>query len=139
MGSALVVIVSMYLVSLLFIRTFIWGVEHYQLNNSAYKKRKKGQTFKEWLLYSRFREEIPKILLILYFVVVWIHPLGIICCIILYSINPANELGYFVVVSVISFDCAWIFVILLLFWTSKNTTPYSRWIKKRRGGQNKKK
>ena len=62
------VIVTSYLLSFLFIRGFLWGVKEYPLNNSARKKRKKGETFKEWFLYSRYRKEIPKILLILYLI-----------------------------------------------------------------------
>ena len=41
------------------------------------KKRKKDMTFMEWLLYARCRKEIPRVMLLLYFVIVVIHPLVI--------------------------------------------------------------
>ena len=56
----ILLVVIGYLLSFIYIRGFISGEKDYQLNTSAIKKRNKGQTFKEWFLYSRFREEIPK-------------------------------------------------------------------------------
>ena len=41
------------------IRWINLGFIRYQLNNSAYKKRKKGMSFKEWCFYSRYKEEVP--------------------------------------------------------------------------------
>ena len=35
-------------------RSFLSGLIYYMLNKNAYRKRKKGQTFKEWLLYNRY-------------------------------------------------------------------------------------
>ena len=39
-----------------YIRWILAGIIAYQLNNSALKKRKKGMTFKERLLYRWYRE-----------------------------------------------------------------------------------
>ena len=49
------------------IRGFLYGLKLYQLNNSAYKKRKKNESLKEWFLYTRYKEEIPKIFRVYYF------------------------------------------------------------------------
>ena len=49
------------------LRGMIGGVISYQLNKNAEKKRRAGQSFRESFLYSRFREEIPKIYIFLYF------------------------------------------------------------------------
>ena len=77
-----VVILLCYFISLLFVRGFLYGIKRYQLNNSAYKKRKKGETFKEWLFYSRYKEEIPKMLRVLYYTVLVIHPVCLIACVV---------------------------------------------------------
>ena len=75
------------------VRGELSGIIVYQLNNSAYKKRKKGMRFKEWFLYTRYREEIPKILLRLYFVVVIAHPSILAICFLLYFLGPYPEIG----------------------------------------------
>lgn len=54
----LIAILLLYPVFFLYIRSFLSSEILYQLNNSAYKKRKKGQTFSEWLFYSRFLQQI---------------------------------------------------------------------------------
>jgi len=54
-----------------FIRWLFWGIIDFQINKKTRKERKKGLTFKEWFLYSRYREELPKLLIYLYFGV-WI-------------------------------------------------------------------
>jgi len=53
-----------FLLEFLYARGFLNGIKCYQLNRNAYKKRKKGETFKEWLFYDRWKNEIPKIFLI---------------------------------------------------------------------------
>ena len=120
------VIVASYLLSFYFIRGFLGGVKIYLLNNNARKKRNKGQTFKEWFLYSRYRKEIPKILLILYFVIVIIHPLILILCIIFNYIDPSNEIGPELARGIFLFDGLWVFAIQLLFWQAKPGYKYER-------------
>ena len=39
-----------FLLAYFFYRGFLWGLKLYRLNNSAYKKIKKGETFKEWFV-----------------------------------------------------------------------------------------
>ena len=43
--NQVIVIILCYFLSVFFIRGFLYGIIRYQLNNSAYKKRKKGTTF----------------------------------------------------------------------------------------------
>ena len=56
-----------YILVFLYLRQFIAGAITYQLNLSARKKRRANQTFKEWILYTRYRNEIPNLFLIWYF------------------------------------------------------------------------
>ncbi len=78
--NQIAIILLCWAVAFFYIRWLLSGIISYQLNNSAYKKRKKGMRFKEWFLYSRYREEISKILLLLYFVIVFGHPLMTLVC-----------------------------------------------------------
>lgn len=61
--------------SFLAIRNILWGIKELYLSKHERKRRKKGQTFKEWFLYSRYKKEIPRILIWLYFIVLIIHPI----------------------------------------------------------------
>lgn len=117
-----------------YIRWINSGIISYQLNNSAYKKRKKGMRFKEWFLYSRYREEIPKIFLLLYFVIVFGHPLMVLVCLLLHLVGPYPEIGGVLAKGVAIFDFGWLMLYILAFWAGRGSGPhYSRWIKKKRG------
>ena len=125
----------------LFIRSLLSGVKSYQLNKSAYKKRKKGESFREWLLCTRFKEEIPKALRVLYYFVLLIHPACFFASLIVHIIdsNLNFSFGYMLVFFLFCFDAIWTLTIQLLFWTHrKGPRPYERWIKKRRGQKRRK-
>lgn len=134
----LLVLLGCCLLSFSFIRSFFYGLKRYQLNNSAYKKRKKGESFKEWLLYSRYREEIPKALLVFYFLILLIHGVGILICICAHVIGGPQEVSKTVVKLIFYFDAAWIIIIGLLFWSPGFSFAYRRWISKRKGQSHKK-
>ena len=133
----ILLVVIGYLLSFIYIRGFISGEKDYQLNTSAIKKRNKGQTFKEWFLYSRYREEIPKILLILYFVVVAIHPLVLIFCVIFSFIKPLEWVGPVLAKGIFWFDWIWMLILHLLFFQVKPGYKYERWIERRKGNRKK--
>ena len=123
-----------------YIRWILAGIIAYQLNNSALKKRKKGMTFKERLLYSRYREEIPKLFLYLYFLIVIGHPAVLFVCLLLSLLGPCTEVGEIFAKGVAGFDFGWLLLYVLAFWFGRGSGPkYSRWIKKKRGMQPKKK
>lgn len=73
----LVILIS-FILSFVDLRFFFGGLIDYQINKSARKKRRQGMTFKEWFFYLRFRNEIPKVLLILYFTVLIVHLLVLV-------------------------------------------------------------
>lgn len=129
----IIVILYIYILVFVFIRGFLYGVKRYQLNNSAYKKRKENETFKEWLLYSRYKQEIPKVLRILYFVVLIIHPVSLIACLLMYLIDLSLTVGWLIAVIIVVFDSLWVSAIALLFWSPGRSYALNRWIKKRRG------
>ena len=137
--NQVVVILGCYFISLLFVRGFLYGIKRYQLNNSAYKKRKKGETFKEWLFYSRYKEEIPKILRVLYYSVLIFHPACLIACLFAHTIKLPLIIGKTFAIAIASFDVIWMLVIALLFWSPGPDYTYERWITKKRGQKRKKK
>lgn len=127
-------ILLLYPLSFAMIRSHIGGILGYQLNRNAWKKRKKGETVKEWLLYSRFREEIPKAILILYFIILSIHPVAMLVCYIVYRAELPAEIGACATYSMLYFNAAWTTVLSLMFRRGKDKrVRYERWIKRRRG------
>ena len=137
--SQIIFILLLYFLSFTDIRWFLYGVKRYQLNNSAHKKRKKGETFKEWLFYSRYKEEIPRILRVLYYTILIIHPTCIIICLFAHVITLPFNLGEEFAIFIAAFDVIWGLVLHLLFWSHGPRTPYERWITKKRGQKGKKK
>lgn len=137
LSRQILVVILCYLLSFLFIRGFLWGVKGYLVNKSSRKKRKKGETLKDWFLYSRYRTEIPKILIILYFVIVGIHPFVILCCIGCYILNLSQEVGTILAKATFWFDLSWFLAIQLLFWQAKPEFKYERWINKKGGNRKK--
>ena len=135
--NQIIVILLSFLIAFLDVRGFFYGIKRYQLNNSAYKKRKKEETFKEWLFYSRYKEEIPKILRVLYYTVLIIHPTCLIVCLIVHIITLPLNLGEALAFFIAGFDVVWMLVIGLLFWSPGRDYAYERWITKKRG-QNRK-
>ena len=135
--NQIIIILLCFLVAFLDVRYFLYGVKRYQLNNSAYKKRKKGETFKEWLFYSRYKEEIPKILHVLYYTVLVIHPACLIVCLFAHIITLPLNIGGALAIFIAGFDVVWMLVIALLFWSPGRDYAYERWIAKKRG-QNRK-
>ena len=140
LANALLVIFLLYIFAIISLRAFLEGAIMYQLNRSAYKKREKGKNFNEWLFYSRYKEEIPKILRILYYTVLLIHPVFIIACVLLYIMKLPLNLYRELVTFIIIFDFVWYMLIQVLFWHPRGTyIPYERWITKKRGQKKQKK
>lgn len=102
--------------SFLTIRQILWGVKELYLSKHEKKRRKKGQSFKEWFLYTRYRIEIPAIFLWLYFIVLIIHPLLFIFVCVTYFISSLQAISWIAIIVIIVFDFLWNFIIWLLTW-----------------------
>ena len=122
-----------YWLSVWLYRGFLYSIILYQMNKSAVKKREKGQSLKERFLYSRFRDVLPRLAVIWYFIVVAIHPLILVACVILTLADVSNEIGKWVALSAPIFDTVWLAVLYVMFWQSKPGFKIDRWIKKKRG------
>ncbi len=122
-----------YVLVFFYLRGFISGAIDYQLNLSARKKRRENQTFKEWVLYTRYRNEIPKFLLIWYFMILWLHPIALLFCFLLPFTRITVPYGMTLTKGVLIFDAIWVVTLRLLYWSSKPGNNYGRWIEKKRG------
>lgn len=131
----IIVIFFIFCIAFICIRGFLTGVKSYQLNKSALKKRRKSESFKERMLYSKFKEEIPKALLLLYFSILIVHPVAIVVCILLRFIDTdiSFNIGGIIAKTIFYFDIAWMLIIMLLFWTPGTGFAYERWITRNRG------
>ena len=121
------------LLSFWIIRWYLWGIKIYPLNPSARKKRKKGETIREWFFYTRYRQEIPKFFLGLYFVVVILNAAALLVWIVQHFMGPYPDVGYLIFLCLAAFDGAWMLLLRLMFWSRDGSMPYERWVPKKRG------
>ena len=121
------------LLSFWIIRWYLWGIKIYLLNPSARKKRKKGETIREWFFYTRYRQEIPKFFLGLYFVVLIVNVAAILVWIVQHFMGPYPDVGYLIFLCLAAFDGAWMLLLRLMFWSRDGSMPYERWVPKKRG------
>ena len=121
------------LLSFWIIRWYLWGIKIYPLNPSARKKRKKGENIREWFFYTRYRQEIPKFFLGLYFVVLIVNVAAILVWIVQHFMGPYPDVGYLIFLCLAAFDGAWMLLLRLMFWSRDGSMPYERWAPKKRG------
>ena len=127
------------LLSFWIIRWYLWGIKIYPLNPSARKKRKKGETIREWFFYTRYRQEIPKFFLGLYFVVLIVNMAALLVWIVQHFMGPYPDVGYLIFLCLAAFDGAWMLLLRLMFWSRDGDMPYERWVPKKRGMRPKRK
>ena len=135
----LVGILLCWLLSFWIIRWYLRGIKIYPLNPSARKKRKKGETIREWFFYTRYRQEIPKFFLGLYFVVLIVNVAAILVWIVQHFMGPYPDVGYLIFLCLAAFDGAWMLLLRLMFWSRDGSMPYERWAPKKRGMRPKRK
>ena len=135
----LIGILLCWLLSFWIIRWYLWGIKIYPLNPSARKKRKKGETIREWFFYTRYRQEIPKFFLGLYFVVLIVNMAALLVWIVQHFMGPYPDVGYLIFLCLAAFDGAWMLLLRLMFWSRDGSMPYERWAPKKRGMRPKRK
>nr|WP_319489336.1 hypothetical protein [uncultured Caproiciproducens sp.] len=124
-----------FLLAFFLLRWLYVSIIHYQLNSSAKKKRKKDQTFKEWLLYSRYRNEIPQFLIYFYFIFIILNFVIFILAILFYTLNNADFV-HLAFITMVCIDYGITFILDTCFYgRRKNGQTYykvERWVKKRK-------
>ena len=129
----IIAIILCALLAFLTIRWYLRGIKIYPLNPSARKKRKKGETIREWFFYTRYRQEIPKFFLGLYFVVLLVNMAALLVWIVQHFMGPYPDVGYLIFLCLAAFDGAWMLLLRLMFWSRDGSMPYERWVPKKRG------
>ena len=132
------------LFSVSYIRAFIDRLLFYQRSINAFITRSKGQTFKEWLLYSRFKEDLPKIILKLYYVILIINSVCLIAWIFVYIIGLPINFRKVLMFFVLGFNIIWIGILEIIFWKPREDRKFKeyafeRYFKKIRKGNRKRK
>lgn len=115
MENAIVGTIAGFIFEWFFIRGLITGLVKYKLNRSAFNKRKKDQTIKEWFLYLRFRDLIPKSWIILYFWYLLSTPFTLILYIILYILG-LSSIGDYIFRTILMLNFISCLVIGMAFW-----------------------
>lgn len=117
-------------ISFLYIRSVLSSVKELYLKKKERENRKRGQTFKDWIFYTRYRDTIPKILLRLYFVIIVIHPLIFLLAMLCLLIEDIYIYVWNISKGVFIFDAIYFWIITLLSFNPKSPwADYKRWIK----------
>ncbi|MBE6537467.1 MAG: hypothetical protein E7673_05890 [Ruminococcaceae bacterium] len=127
----------------IFIRCVFATIKRYQMNKSALKKRKKDETFIQWLVYSKFKEEIPFQWRLFYYIVSILPFCAIISCVLLYFIDSdiSFSIGRKIAVGMTHFQGTWVTIVSWMFHSRdkyKGAGVCARWIRKKRGMKHKK-
>ncbi|HBT95355.1 MAG TPA: hypothetical protein DEB24_04345 [Coriobacteriia bacterium] len=117
------------IVSFLMIRSILQEIGELYLRKGQYERRRRGQTFREWFLYKRFREEIPKGLIWLYYAILIMHPSLILCVMSTQIVQSMQQVTSGLIYGVIVFDVAWMVIIRFLSWKPGNPwCHYDQWV-----------
>lgn len=123
------VVVLCLILSFAYLRGFLFGLKRYRLNISAYNKRRKGESFAEWFLYTRYRDVIPQFFYVFYCCVIGLHITAILFCLFLHTCC-IKSIGRYIAVGIVLIDAIWLVTLALLFWNNGDGYAYKRWIKK---------
>lgn len=103
------------------------AIIRYLMNKNAYRKRKKGMTFKEWFTYSRFRVEVPKYHIVFMYLSIVLYAIILIGVILVHLSGVISDLdinrlrGYLGIFTIIiSFIYSSIFCGIHTAWTRVN-------------------
>ena len=102
------------------IRSIMFGIVDFLMNKNAIKKRKKGMSFNEWLFIKRFRTEIPKYHIVIYYLSFILYLLLFFLLIVFHIKTPYINFGkvrVWIVVGTILF-CALYQIVFFGFHTS---------------------
>lgn len=110
-------------------RCFIGGLIRFYYNNSARKKLKKGHSFKEWLLYSRFKR-LPRFVIVIYLIITLIHLIVWILFLVFRFVEPLKNISSWSISATTYIDGVFYIIVTLLFWTKDGNFPYERWFEK---------
>ncbi len=128
---AFLILIFCYLFQVWVLRGFIRGLLYWQLNKSAYKKRKKGESLKERIMFSNFRDIIPRSLLIFFGIMSSVPIISLVVCLIFHFLNIFQELSD-LIAELNFYFLLWLVILEAFFWSPSGKREYGRWINKRK-------
>lgn len=102
-------------------------------NRSAQKKINKNSNLTEKLLYSKYKEKIPKIFYIYYYVISVINPITVILFIVFHQVSALNHFATPTHIALDTFNILCVLIPSILFWQKDvwaKGFKYDRWLKK---------
>ena len=129
----IILLLVLFSIFFVLIRSFLSGIKYYQLNNSAYKKRKKSENIIEWFFLTKWRDVIPKFFLVFYFAIIILHIIAIIVACVFAFLGFEKRILNIPLLCTFVFDMLWWIVLEILFWQKEPGFCYKRWIKKQKG------
>lgn len=94
MGISILIVFICFIIAFFGIRDVCFTIIHYLMNKNAYRKRKKGMTFKEWFTLSRFRLEIPRYHIVFYYFTMVLYAIILIGFIIMHATGIISEFKF---------------------------------------------
>lgn len=122
-----------YIVLVLFVgRSDIDGYMDYAFRPWEVKRLKENMSWKEWLLFSRFRGLVPKTLLYPYYFFSLLYALGFIAClyILIFAPEHSAEVNDRIVIPIFLIHGIYLGITCVLFFSADRTKwAYGRWYK----------
>ena len=119
-----------------YIRGFINDIAIFHLGKDVVKERKKGQTFKEWFTFSRFREVIPDEFIRYHNIITIVNPVCFIAYMFMYVLKFPSVLGTIILIIIYFVDFGIIGILRDISSDSyKAPKKYKRRITKKQGQQ----
>lgn len=112
---------------LLYLYSFLAGALEWLFGTKKYKKEKKKHPFYSRLLFSGFRECLPKPFLVFYFIVLISYPVCLLISVIFNYVGFDNHLGEMTAKTACIFDSIWIIIMLLFASSRDRDRTYKRW------------
>lgn len=105
--------VTMYLFIFFFLRCTLAEIESVNLSKESIKKRRKGQSFLEWITARRFRDVIPWFVVPVYYIILLVNTIGLLSVVFLFIFQDIYEDKWNVFRLVSIFNMFWFIVLLI--------------------------
>lgn len=106
---AVSIILISFLLAFFGVRDVCFAIVKHLMNKSSYKKRKKNMSFKEWFFMSRFRIEIPKYHIYIYYVTIILYFILSVSFAFAVHFNVFSD-SILVSIYVFGFTVIWVFI-----------------------------
>ena len=90
-------------------------IVEFRVGKAAYKKRKKGQSIKEWFFFTRHKEVLPKFLLIQHFILLTAQLVWILLFLYFLCIGRVTDLGDRLTKIMMAVDLTWAGLVFIIF------------------------